>query len=94
MSEGTILYVSPDLRIYEASADERLSGDLIQTDADGRRVYRKLDGLWYRWLFATYRGFGRIAELRQHLVAKHGEAAVALAESKPPRADYVIPRIP
>jgi hypothetical protein len=88
------LWVSPDLCIYEASPDEPIRGDLIQTDSDGRRVYRKLDGLWWRWLFHHYRGFGRIAQLRNRLVSAHGEAAVLKTESRPPEPSYQIPRIP
>jgi hypothetical protein len=88
------LYVSIDLRDVEVGSNERVRGDLIQTDPDGLRIYRKLDGLWWRWLFATYRGHGALKPLRSKLVSIHGEESVAKAEAKAPAPDYRTPVIP
>lgn len=88
------LYVSIDLRDVEVGSNERVRGDLIQTDADGVRIYRKLDGMWWRWLASTYRGHGALKPLRVKLVNVHGEEAVAKAEAKAPATTYQPPVIP
>ncbi len=88
------IYVSIDLKTIEIGSNERVRGDLIQTDPDGVRIYRKLDGFWWRWLHDTYRGHGALAPLRKKLVDQHGEDAVKRSEAKPPAVEYRKPVIP
>jgi hypothetical protein len=54
MNDGSALYVATDLVSMEIEASELLLGlaqDLTQGDIDRMRAYRRLDLVWYRWLF-------------------------------------------
>jgi hypothetical protein len=75
------LYVSPDLRAFEADAAERLAIDVTQQDEDGTRVYRRLDARWWGWLSRERRGKPGLAELRERVVALHGAERAAQAEA-------------
>lgn len=75
------LYVSADLRWFEASADERLAMDITQGDEDGLRAYRRVDGRWWAWLSQSATDHPIVIELRARLVEIFGPDRIAQSES-------------
>lgn len=95
-SPAVHLYVSQDLVWFEAPTDAGYGVELTQGDGDCRRVYRRLDSLWWTWLARMHAGYPELAKLRARVVELRGEDAVAKAEAIRPALDYFppVPRFP
>lgn len=87
----THLYVSHDLRLFEAPADTALAKDITQGDFDCRRAYRRLDGKWWAYLSTVHKGYNLLTVIRARLVELRGVEAVIKAEALRVPFDYLPP---
>ena len=94
-----LLYVSSDLRWFAEEDGSPLAKDLVQGDADRRRIYRRADATWINWLAH------QVARAGDRLTTEQREAwawILGLARclfpgldlSAPPSTSYQPPGIP